>query len=156
MFVILLENSVDVRESVEDFACYLSVREYAFVSVVLQGAGREEEPLAYIAIVQEVGVGYLLAKERSHRLGKFSDLSFEFFPRGCFNRCKSHIVCWFLVICSYLLWAKVYGRILPLQREGSGRARKSRKILCSVRCLLSHRIRFDCTLINILRQRYPP
>lgn len=47
--IILLQNSLQVRQSVKNLSSNLRVWENAFVPIVLQGAGREEEPFAYLS-----------------------------------------------------------------------------------------------------------
>ena len=49
VYIILLQNSLQVSQSVKYLPCNLHVWENAFVPIVLQSVGREEEPLAYFS-----------------------------------------------------------------------------------------------------------
>ena len=66
-YIILLQNSLQVRQSVKYLPCNLRVWENAFVPIVLQGSRREEQPFAYLssceiefALEQGGGVSVLL------------------------------------------------------------------------------------------------
>ena len=48
-YIILLQNSLQVRQSVEYLPCNLRVWKNAFVPIVLQGSRREEQPFAYLS-----------------------------------------------------------------------------------------------------------
>ena len=65
--IFLLQQSVDVGETVEYFPCDLSVGKDALVPIVLQGAGADEEPFADFS-PREVDFS---SKQRTMCLGYF-------------------------------------------------------------------------------------
>ena len=87
IYIILLQNSLQVRQSVKYLPCNLRVWENAFVPIILQGAGREEQPSAYLSPCE---IEFAL-KQRTvclccylHALCEVSDARNELFHFGCF------------------------------------------------------------------------
>lgn len=86
--IILLQNSLQVRQSVKYLSCNLRVWENAFVPIILQSAGREEKPFAYLSSCEiefALKQGAVCLCCYLHTLCEVSDARNELFHFGCFS-----------------------------------------------------------------------